>query len=293
VALYRPPRLLCPKTRFARAIHYLSARVQQPFIPVNCGAIPVDLVENELFGHARGAFTGAATTTAGLIQEADGGTLFLDEIDTLPSLAQVKLLRFLQEKEYRPLGSAKIHHANLRVIAASNAAVEQAVAEGKFRQDLYYRLNVIPLILPLLRDRQDDIPLLARHFLRKYAAEFQKNVTAFSAGALQKLVHHTWPGNVRELEHLIERAVVLSQWEIIEEQDLRLPEVSVPHAGRSFKQAKAEAIVLFERAYLQNLLIASQGSLIKAARTAQKHRRALWQLIHKHGIDSSRFKTSW
>jgi two-component system response regulator GlrR len=162
------------KELFARAIHYLSPRGGNPFIPASCGAIPLELVENELFGHVQGAFTGASSSQPGLIQEAHRGTLFLDEIDCLPLLAQTKLLRFLQEKEYKQLGSAKVHHADIRVIAATNIELIKAVKDRKFRQDLYYRLNIIPLTLPPLRERQKDIPLLAHHFLKKYAAELER-----------------------------------------------------------------------------------------------------------------------
>ena len=273
----------------ARALHYLSARADQPFIPVNCGAIPVDLVENELFGHERGAFTGAGAATLGLVQEADGGTLFLDEVDALPSLAQVKLLRLLQEKEYRSLGSTQIRHADLRVVAAANASIRQAVADGKFRQDLYYRLNIVPITLPRLAERLEDIPLLAHHFLKKYADEFEKNVTAFSSDALYTLMQYPWPGNVRELEHIVERAVVLTQEAIIDVKDLRLSESVAPHAS-SFQEAKESALAHFERTYLHALLTASQGNISQAARVAQKDRRALRQLLKKHQIDAAYFK---
>jgi two-component system, NtrC family, response regulator GlrR len=280
------------KELFARSIHYLSARAQHPFIPVNCGAIPTDLVENELFGHMRGAFTGAASTTVGLIQEANGGTLFLDEIDALPFLAQVKLLRFLQEKEYRPLGSSKTHHVDVRVVAATNISIEQAVKEGRFRQDLYYRLNIIPVNLPRLCDRKEDIPTLARYFLLKYAGEFKKSVTAFSDAAMHQLLLYAWPGNVRELEHIVQRAVVLTQQEIISEEDLRLPDALPLQSCYSFRDAKAQAVAQFERSYLVELLSAHQGNVAQAARAAKKHRRALWQLIAKHHIDASRFKVA-
>jgi two-component system response regulator GlrR len=165
----------------ARTIHYLSPRARKPFVPVNCGAIPMDLVENELFGHVRGAFTGASTTRPGLIHEAEGGTLFLDEVDSLPPIAQVKLLRFLQEGQYRPLGSTTTLGADVRVIAASNADLEAALQSGKLRQDLYYRLNTIALTLPPLRERLEDITILARHFLAKYATEFKRPSKDFSA----------------------------------------------------------------------------------------------------------------
>src|SRR5262245_5669560 len=189
------------KELFARAIHELSLRANGPFIPVNCGAIPVELVENELFGHERGAFTGAIASKLGLAQEANGGTLFLDEIDSLPLLAQVKLLRFLQEKEYRPLGSRRNVAANVRVIAASNANLARAVEAGQFRKDLYYRINVLPLKLPPLTERKEDIPLLARHFLTKHGAEGDGRKRSFAPDALLKLQQYDWPGNVRELEN--------------------------------------------------------------------------------------------
>ncbi|HKN81891.1 MAG TPA: sigma-54 dependent transcriptional regulator, partial [Pyrinomonadaceae bacterium] len=171
------------KEMVGRAIHYLSPRAGKPFIPVNCGAIPVELLENELFGHERGAFTGAQASRDGLIKEAEQGTLFLDEVDCLPLLAQVKLLRFLQEKEYRPLGSTKVVKGDVRIIAASNANLEQAVAAGTLRRDLYYRLNVVPIVLPPLRDRSADILLLARHFLAVYAARLNSPATDFSPEA--------------------------------------------------------------------------------------------------------------
>jgi two-component system response regulator GlrR len=196
----------------------------------------------------------------------------------------------LQEKEYRSLGSTKIRHADLRVIAATNASICQAVSEGKFRQDLYYRLNIVPVILPRLSERLEDIPLLALHFLKKYARKFKKNVTAFSDGALHTLMQYPWPGNVRELEHLVERAIVLSQNTIIDIKDLRLSEAVAPHSPRSFQEAKAATLAHFERTYLHALLTVSQGNIAKAARVARKDRRALRQLLQKHQINASRFK---
>jgi DNA-binding NtrC family response regulator len=279
------------KELFARAIHYLSPRARQPFVPVNCGAIPLDLVENELFGHDRGAFTGALTTVHGLIYEASGGTIFLDETDCLPSQAQVKLLRFLQEKEYRPLGSAKTCHADVRVIAAANTDVAAAVKDGKFRQDLYHRLNIIPLILPRLSDRREDIPLLARHFLAKYTEEFQKPATDFSPEALRRLLLYEWPGNVRELEHVVERAVVLSQHPVIEAADLLLDFVKPTASRLSFRQAKTAAVTQFEQMYIRELLAVYHGNITKAAQAAEKNRRAFWQLIRKHRISPTIFKT--
>lgn len=268
----------------ARAIHYLSPRAGKPFIPVNCGAIPTELMENELFGHMKGAFTGASQAYLGLIHEANGGTLFLDEIDCLPPQAQVKLLRFLQDKEYRQLGSTKMHYADVRVIVASNIDLAQAMSEGKFRPDLYYRLNIIPLCLPPLHDRKGDIPLLARHFLDKYALEFHKPVRDFKAEAMQKLIIYEWPGNVRELENVIERALIFSSQPVLQPSDIQiaLPE---PVAPESFRTAKAKAVEQFERKYIQSLLLANQGNITRAAQAAAKNRRAFWELIRKYKID--------
>ena len=236
------------KEMCARAIHYLSPRANKPFIPFNCGAIPTDLMENELFGHVQGAFTGASTPQQGLIHEANGGTLFLDDVDCLPLTSQAKLLRFLQEKEYRQLGSAKMCQADVRVIAATNTDLKAAVEEGKLRHDLYYRLNVIPITLPALRDRREDIPLIARHFLNKYATEFDKQITGFASEALQILMLYEWPGNVRELEHVVERAVLFSEQTVIRETDIILPHQKEPATCKcSFKDAKADVINRFEK----------------------------------------------
>lgn len=269
----------------ARAIHYLSPRAHGPFITVNCGAIPVELVENELFGHKRGAYTGATCAEDGLVQESDGGTLFLDEIDCLPPPAQVKFLRFLQEKEYRSLGSAKTRKANVRVIAATNAELEAAVKEGRLRQDLYYRLNVIPLRLPPLRERREDIPALARHFLAKYAAEFEREAKDFSAEAVRALTLYDWPGNVRELQHVVERAVVLCERRLVGADDVVLPCAQAMPPAESFKDLKARVVAQFEKSYLLNTLLACDGNITRAARLAHKNRRAFWQLLRKHGID--------
>ncbi|HKQ05843.1 MAG TPA: sigma 54-interacting transcriptional regulator [Blastocatellia bacterium] len=274
----------------ARSIHYLSARASQPFTPVNCGAIPVELMENELFGHERGAFTGAATAQPGLIHESDSGTLFLDEIDCLPLLAQVKVLRFLQEKEYRPLGSTRVRQADVRVIAATNADLKEAVKAGRLREDLYYRLNIIPIVLPALRERRPDIPLLARHFLAKYAAEFDKPVSDFSPDAMENLMLYEWPGNVRELEHVVERATLLAERATIRSPDLLLPgKKSGPRPG-SFQEDKARMIAQFERTYIEELLKTYQGNITRAAQAAQKNRRAFWQLIRKHRIDPQSYR---
>ncbi|HEX3034021.1 MAG TPA: sigma-54 dependent transcriptional regulator [Thermodesulfobacteriota bacterium] len=275
----------------ARAIHYLSPRTSKPFIPVNCGAIPSELVENELFGHERGAYTGASASQSGLVREADGGTIFLDEVDCLPLLAQVKLLRFLQVKEYRPLGSTKMRKADVRVIAATNIDLEEAVRVGRFRNDLYYRLNVIQLIMPTLRERQEDIPLLVHHFLAKYAKEFSKSVTGISLDVIQKFMSYDWPGNVRELEHVIKRAVILSEQSVIRSADVILPGSNAVAPQESFQEAKSRVVSQFERNYIQGLLLAYGGNIARAAQAARKERRTFWQLIRKHRIDVQSFKS--
>jgi len=268
----------------ARVIHYLSPRVSQPFIAVNCGAIPSELMENELFGHAPGAFTSATTSTVGLIREADGGTLFLDEIDSLPPVAQVKLLRFLQEKEFRPLGSRKACKADVRVIAACNVNLEQAVAAGKFRKDLYYRLNIVTLTLPPLRERQGDIPLLSRYFVAKFTTEVGRPGKKLTPAAMQKLALYEWPGNVRELENAIESSVILSENVSIDGNEIILPQSAAATGEDSFQALKAIAIADFERKYIRERLLASEGNISKAARAAKKDRRAFFQLMRKHHL---------
>jgi DNA-binding NtrC family response regulator len=279
------------KEMFARAIHYLSPRSDKPFVPVNCGAIPVELVENELFGHERGAFTGANTAHAGLVEEAEGGTLFLDEIDSLPLLAQVKLLRFLQDKEFRRLGSSKPRHADIRTIVASNAVLEDSVQKGRLRQDLYYRLNVVSITLPSLRERTEDIPCLVDHFIKKHSGGLHQEITSVSPAALQKLMLYSWPGNVRELEHTIERAVIFCESSQLSESDIVLPVGKVKGAD-SFQQAKAKIIEQFEREYIQRLLVSCNGNISRAAQAAKKNRRAFWELMRKHRIDVQNLKVS-
>jgi DNA-binding NtrC family response regulator len=225
-----------------------------------------------------------------LIGVADSGTVLLDDIDCLPATSQAKLLRFLQEKEYRQLGSAKMFQADVRVIAATNSDLEAAVDEGKFRQDLYYRLNVIPLMLPALRDRREDIPLLARHFLNKYASDFKKHITGFASDAMKLLMLYDWPGNVRELEHVVERSVLFCEHKLIRGIDIFLPHKKAATCKMSFKDAKAHVVNTFERSYLERLLVSYQGNITKAAESAQKNRRAFWQLIRKHNIDVQTFK---
>ncbi len=281
------------KEMVARAIHYLSPRAGKRFVPLNCGAIPLELVENELFGHEQGAFTGASGSRIGLIQEAERGTLFLDEVDCLPALAQVKLLRFLQEKEYRPLGSTKIRKGDVRIIAASNANLEQSVAAGTLRRDLYYRLNVVPIVLPPLRERSSDILMMAHHFLAEYAAKLASPAESFSPEAERKLLLYSWPGNVRELEHVIERVVVLSANRVIQEHELVFPGNNDQLARLSFRELKANVVAEFETKYIQNLLIAYRGNISRAAQAAQKERRTFWQLVRKYKIDVEQIKAAY
>ncbi len=269
----------------ARSIHHLGLRGNKPFAPVNCGAIPLELVENELFGHVAGAYTGATGSAEGIVQSADGGTLFLDEVDCLPLASQVKLLRFLQTREFRPVGSPRLHRADIRIIAASNADLSAAVQNGRFRQDLYYRLNVLSLRLPPLRDRIEDIPALACNFLERFAEQYRKAVRGFTPEAIQRLFQHDWPGNVRELENVVERATVNAEHSRIQPDDISLQTSQVPSdATDSFRVLKARTVSRFERSYIQGLLLAHDGNISRAARAARKNRRAFWELIRKHGI---------
>jgi two-component system response regulator GlrR len=278
------------KELFVRAIHDLSPRAAQPFVAVNCGAIPVELAESELFGHERGAFTGAYAAQKGLIAQADGGTLFLDEVTSLPLLTQVKLLRFLQEREFRPLGAPATRKANVRVIAAANEPLERAIDGGKFRQDLFYRLNVIRILLPPLRERRDDIPLLAEYFLTRCATRFGRAVIALAEDAMQKLISYDWPGNVRELEHVIERTVVFCRGRLALGADVSLPESNGATDDEKFRTAKARTVAAFERNYIAGLLAAHHGNISSAARGAGKNRRAFWELIRKHHIEVERYR---
>jgi two-component system response regulator GlrR len=271
------------KELFARAIHYLSARARRSFISVNCGAIPSELVENELFGHTAGAYTGATAARVGLVAESEGGTLFLDEIDCLPLLAQVKLLRFLQEREFRPLGSSRTQRADVRIVAATNTNLDEALTHGRLRRDLYYRLNVFPIQLPPLRTRRRDVSLLAAHFLEKYTGEFNKSVSGFDVDAVHMLTNYDWPGNVRELEHVVERAVLLCEGTHIRPCDVQLPSSAVPRS-LSVREAKALQVERFERQYLTDLLDVHGGNISRAARAARKNRRAFFELLRKHGL---------
>jgi two-component system, NtrC family, response regulator GlrR len=272
------------KEVFARAIHYLSSRADRPFVPINSGALPENLVESEIFGHKRGAFTGATSDQAGLIREAEGGTLFLDEIDCLTPQAQVKLLRFLQDGEYRSVGSHQIFRANVRVIAAANAEFDQILRSGKFREDLFYRLNVLALTLPALRERPGDILLLTHDFLEKEAASMKTQPKNLSLSALNRLLSHSWPGNVRELQNVLMRAIVLSDHDLIEPSDLNLPEEGPIADDQSFRTLKSRVVWRFEHDFLTAALHAHQGNITRAAFAVNKNRRAFWELLRKHRL---------
>ncbi len=269
------------KELVAQAIHYLSPRASKPFIPVNCGAIPAALFENELFGHHAGAFTDARSREIGLLAEAENGTLFLDEIDSLPLQVQVKLLRLLEDRSYRPLGSPRAIGANIRLVGATNANLQAKVAEGAFRSDLYYRLHLIPLRLPSLRERGEDILRLAEHFLGRYGKDRRWRL---SPDACRALRNHTWPGNVRELENLIQRIVIMNEPKLIDVADLQLPAVesSGVHDSDSFRAAREAAIQRFERRYLERILEVHGGNISSAARTAQQDRSSFRRLLKKY-----------
>ena len=272
------------KEVFARAIHYLSSRAGQPFVPVNCGALPENLVESEIFGHKRGAFTGAATDQRGLIREAERGTLFLDEIDCLTLQTQVKLLRFLQDGEYRSVGSHQIICANVRVIAATNVDLHRLVRSGKFRDDLFYRLSVLALTLPALRERVGDIFLLANDFLEKQAAISKNPPKILSLPALNRLVSHSWPGNVRELQNVLMRAIVLSDHRLIDASDLGLPDEELANEDQSFRMIKSRVVWRFEHDFLETVLRVHHGNITRAASAVKKNRRAFWELLRKHDL---------
>ena len=292
------------KELFARALHYSSERRGKPFVPVNCAALPDHLVENELFGHSKGAFTGALIEKHGLFHEADGGTLFLDEINSLNMVAQSKLLRVLQDQEFRPLGSTKSRAVDVKIVAATNTDLRHLVEARQFREDLFYRLNVLCVVLPPLRDRREDILELARQFLKRSAEEFGKEGVQLSTDAIKKMMNYAWPGNVRELQSVIHRAAAMAIGDALEGPDLDLPDYepigsAAPCVPESividqcgFQAMKTKMIDEFERTYLSQILSACQGNISKAARAAQKERRAFQRLLHKHGLDRRSFSAA-
>jgi two-component system, NtrC family, response regulator GlrR len=281
------------KELIARAIHYHGARRSKPFIPVNCGALPDHLFENELFGHVKGAFTDASSAEKGLIAEAEAGTLFLDEIDALSPAAQVKLLRFLQNGEYRPLGSSRPILANVRVIAASNSDLRGKLERKHFREDLFYRLNILSVAVPALRERGDDVLTLAEHFLDLYVSRQGCDRPRLSDAARQKLLNYSWPGNVRELEGVMQRAIVLNTSGILHAADIELPEGRSKELLRheSLRRAKSFVIGEFERSYVANLLATHQGNITQAAKAAGKDRRTLQRLVRKYALNRVSFKS--
>jgi DNA-binding NtrC family response regulator len=282
------------KELVARTIHNSSPRHDAPFVVVNCAAIPEQLLEDELFGHVRGAFTDATRDREGLLAAAHSGTLFLDEIGELPLPLQAKLLRVLQSQEFRRIGDDQDRRVDVRILTATNRDLDQLVANGSFRHDLYYRINVFPMHLPPLRERPDDIALLVHHFVSKYRARLGKVIDGVSPAALARLAAYEFPGNVRELENKIHQAMVVAAGPIIEERDLALPAAAAV-AGRydihrPFRDVKHEVIEAFERGYLTELLREHRGNLAQAARAAGMDRKNLWALVARHGLDRAKFK---
>lgn len=272
----------------ARAIHHLSKRNSLPFIPVDCGAVPEALVENELFGHVRGAFTDAHKDQKGLVALADGGTLFLDEVDALSLAAQAKLLRFLQEGTYRPLGADRFARADVRVLAATNRELEDCVKNRLFRADLYFRINVLGLHLPPLRERPQDVGLLARHFLEILVETKSLPRKTLSMAALRRLEQYDWPGNVRELFNLVQRAYVFCPDAQLLPEHLLLPDTVTQRAATNataFRQARAHAIEAFEKVYVEEMLRKHGWNITRGAREAGKDRRAFARLVKKYNIE--------
>ncbi len=268
------------KEVIARVIHCNSRRARGPFLAVNCGAIPETLFESELFGHVKGAFTGAHGSKRGLFQSANSGTLFLDEISEIPLALQVKLLRVLQEREVQEVGSEHPTRVDVRIITATNKDLEQAVRTGAFREDLYYRIQVVPLKVPPLRERRDDIPLLAQHFLKQSAQRMKKDIRGLLPDTMQKLMLYPWPGNVRELENMIEKAVIMSMQDMIT-ADL-IPVLTQSDEGplKPLTEAKEE----FERGYLKEILQLTGGNISRAAQIAGRYRADFYKLLRKYGL---------
>ncbi|HYQ81630.1 MAG TPA: sigma-54 dependent transcriptional regulator [Anaeromyxobacteraceae bacterium] len=282
----------------ARAIHYHSGRKERRFVPVNCGALPAELVESELFGHARGSFTGATGAKAGLFEEASGGTLFLDEVGELPLPVQVKLNRALQEREIRRVGDNAPIQVDVRVIAATHRDLKAEAAAGRFREDLFYRLHVFPVRLPPLRERREDVPLLAGHFLEKHARAFRRDVSGFTPEALRTLTGYPWPGNVRELENAVERAVAVATGPEVDLRDLPpelkgAPEGALPAeilARMPYREAVETARDRVSREYLVALMREFGGNVTRAAERAGVERESLHRLLKRYGIRSDDFK---
>jgi transcriptional regulator with GAF, ATPase, and Fis domain len=283
------------KELVARALHFCGTRATEPFIAINCAAIPDNLFEAELFGYQRGAFTGAVNAHAGAFEAADRGTLFLDEIGDMPLGMQVKLLRVLETSEVQRIGSTEPRKVNFRLVSATNRNLEDDVRSGRFREDLYYRVNVYPLHVPPLRERPDDIAPIASHHLAAIATREHRAQLRFTPGALDKLVAYSWPGNVRELVNLLERAALLAGAGPIEAEHIVLPRspagsVPMPMAGRlaPYRDAKAQ----FEHAYYQQLMQNAGGNVSLAAKLAQKTRKEIYDALRRHGLDTRRTRTA-
>jgi two-component system, NtrC family, response regulator GlrR len=274
------------KELLSRAIHRASPRATQPFVAVNCGAIPEQLLESELFGHVKGAFTGAASDYKGLFQAAGRGTVFLDEIGDMPLPLQVKLLRVLQEKEVRPIGSTQAVRVDVRIISATHRNLEEQIKANNFREDLYYRLHVVALSLPSLQQRREDIPVLASYFLKNLASRYGKTLNGFAQDALEVLVKHNWPGNVRELYNVVEQAVALATTPIITPALLETAIRGETGNLSSFESARFE----FEREYLAKLLKITNGNVTQAARLAKRNRTEFYKLLQRHHLNPSMFK---
>ncbi|CFQ55352.1 two-component system response regulator [Yersinia frederiksenii] len=274
------------KEVLAQAIHAASPRAKKAFIAINCGALPEQLLESELFGHAKGAFTGAVSSREGLFQAAEGGTLFLDEIGDMPLSLQVKLLRVLQERKVRPLGSNRDLSIDVRVISATHRDLPKAMAKNEFREDLYYRLNVVNLKIPALHERSEDIPLLANHLLRESAKRHKPFVRSFSTDAMKRLMTASWPGNVRQLVNVIEQCVALTSAPVISEalveQALEGENTALP----TFVEARNQ----FELNYLRKLLQITKGNVTQAARMAGRNRTEFYKLLSRHELDANDFK---
>ena len=277
------------KELLAQAIHQASRRAGRPFVAVNCGAIPEALLESELFGHVKGAFTGAVAHNRGLFQAADGGTLFLDEIGDMPLALQVKLLRVLQERSVRPVGAGQSVAIDVRILSATHRDLDAALAQGEFREDLYYRLNVVSLTLPTLAERREDIALLANHFLAKLAGKHDKQLNGFAPDALKALTMAPWPGNVRQLHNVVEQVCALSTTPLIPaalvQRALRIPGVEI--------LSLAAARQRFERDYLVGLLKLSDGNVTDAARLAERNRTEFYRLLQKHGLTPGHFRSDY
>ena len=274
------------KEVIARTIHMSSKRKDKPFIAVNCGAIPEQLLESELFGHEKGAFTGANTRHEGLFQAANGGTIFLDEIGDMPLSLQVKLLRVLQDFEVRPVGSTKTFPIDVRVISATHRNLEEAVANGDFREDLYYRIKVVPLDIPDLMDRSEDIPVLAEHFLERFAAQNNAEQKSFSADAMKYLEKMSWPGNVRQLINVVELCATLSKTKSIALALVKKAIQDKPTEIQTLKEAKQE----FEKKYLLSVLRITHGHVANAARIAGRNRTEFYKLLNQYNIEPDQFR---